>query len=324
MIARIGLVIASLAACARGGIAFVGDDGAVDQHPSDARADGRPDASDETTDAPFAPADAAVDARPDAAIDAAVDAAIDAAIDAPLSATTQLLLTEVVLAPTGGEMIEIANPSDSPVDLTRYYLSDSSAYFRLPGGNATVDATDFIVRFPAGAMIPANGVVTVALDSVASFTSTYSTAPTYSIAAGTMTTVTMNGTPSLTNAGEAIVLFYWDGQTDLVRDVDLLLAGIPTTANSLADKSGYTVDGPDGDPTTSAYRPDARTLTAQAAAPNASMSTKRVAPEAGFETQGGTGNGLTGDDETSENTAMTWDTTFGIPTPGSVPASVLQ
>lgn len=45
--------------------------------------------------------------------------------------------------------------------------------------------------------------------------------------------------------------------------------------------------------------------------------------ETGFEQQTGAGNGLTGDDETSENTAMTWDTTFTLPTPGTVPTGLL-
>ncbi len=36
--------------------------------------------------------------------------------------------------------------------------------------------------------------------------------------------------------------------------------------------------------------------------PAASTSTKRIAAEAGHETEDGTGNGITGDDETSEDT----------------------
>ena len=49
------------------------------------------------------------------------------------------------------------------------------------------------------------------------------------------------------------------------------------------------------------------------------VASKRMLGETGYETQGGAGNGITGDDETSENTRMTWDSTFTAPTPGTAP-----
>lgn len=254
------------------------------------------------------------------------DAAVTPTDDAPTNTGTggsSLLLTEVVLAPSAGELIEIANPSNTAVDLSTYYLSDNGGYFRLPAGLATIDSTDFLARFPAGASIAAHGVITVAIDTSANFMATYGVAPTYSIASGTMTNIVSNGVPSLTNAGEVIVLFRWDGQADLVKDVDLLLAGAPTVANSLVDKSAVAIDGPDAGTQTTAYAADARTLPMQGTAPASGKSTKRLATEAGHETQGSGGNGITGDDETSEDTAATWDSTgFGNPTPGVVPAAL--
>ncbi|MDB4962763.1 MAG: uncharacterized protein JWP01_2762 [Myxococcales bacterium] len=273
--------------------------------------------------------DAALDAPRGPVIDAPAGTAIDAPdaspmVDAPSGGTAlPLLLTEVVLAPSAGEFIEIANPGSSPVDLSSYYLTDAGGYFRLPGGPPTLEAGDFIVRFPATAMIPAKGVITIALDTAASFTTAYGAAPTYSLASGTMTMVVTNGVASLTNGGELIALVRWDGTSDLVRDVDIVIAGAPTVANGLVDKSGITLDGPDSDTTATAYKTDARTVAAQATAPASGRSTKRTALETGYETQTGAGNGLTGDDETSENTAMTWDTTFTLPTPGTVPTGLL-
>ena len=241
--------------------------------------------------------------------------------DAPPSQTSaKLLLTEVVLAPSTGEFIEIANPGSTAIDLGGYYLSDAGTYFRVPAGSPTVDATDFIVKFPAGAQVPSHGVVTVALDSVASFTTAYGAAPTYSLA--TMTQVAINGVPSLTNGGEIVVLFAWDGASDLVRDVDMLLVGAPTVANSLVDKSGIAIDGPDADTTGTAYKSDARTIAAQASTPASGKSTKRMAQEGGFQT-GSAGNGVTGADETSEDTTQTWDTSYTAPTPGVVPAGLM-
>lgn len=273
---------------------------------------------------------AAIDARViDAAvIDApAIDAPTDApAIDAPPPVIASLLLTEIVLAPTGGELIEVVNPTAAAIDLSNYYLSDAPSYFRLPAGVAAVaaDTSDFVARFPSGASIPAHGVVTVAIDTAANFTTAYpATTPTYSIASATMTVLT-TGTATLTNTGEPIALFFWNGQTDLVTDVDLMICGTPSAANLFANKSGVALDGPDPDGATTAYLTDVNTLPTQTA-PASNRSTKRLALEsATVETQAGTGNGVNGHDETSEMTGVTWDGTgYTAPTPGTVPAALL-
>ncbi|MEO8699005.1 MAG: lamin tail domain-containing protein [Kofleriaceae bacterium] len=241
----------------------------------------------------------------------------------PGAAAAALLITEVVLAPSTGEFVEIANPTAQTVDLSTYYLADAGVYFQLPAGAPTVDQNDFIVKFPVGASIAPGAVITVALDTATNFQTVYATSPSFSIASGTMTSVKQNAVATLTNAGEVIVLFHWDGQGDLVHDVDIVLAGAPSVANGLVDKSGQALDGPDADTATTAYSTDARTLAAQAVAPNSGFSTKRIALEAGHETQSGSGNGIAGDDETSEDTAATWDTTFTAPTPGTLPAGLL-
>lgn len=238
----------------------------------------------------------------------------------PPQTSAKLLLTEIVLAPSTGELIEIANPGSTPIDLSGYYLSDAGTYFRVPAGAPTVDTADFIVKFPAGAQVPAKGVITVALDTAANFTAAYGIAPTYALAA--MTMIAVNGTPSLTNGGEMVVLFAWDGASDTVRDVDMVIAGVPSVANGLVDKSNVMIDGPDSDSASTAYKTDARTLAPQPSAPGAGKSTKRLAQEDGFQT-GSAGNGVTGADETSENTAQTWDTTYSTPTPGAVPTGLM-
>ncbi|MBS1119172.1 MAG: uncharacterized protein H6Q90_1400 [Deltaproteobacteria bacterium] len=267
-------------------------------------------------------------AKPDApgTVDALVVPGVDGpvSIDAPAPAAgSSLLLTEVVLAPSTGEFVEIANPTGQTVDLSTYYLSDSGTYFRLPAGSPTVDSTDFIAQFPAGATIAPGAVITVALDTTANFQTAYATAPTFSIASGTMTSIAVNGTPNLTNAGEIVVVFQWDGQADLVRDVDLVVAGVPTVANGLVDKSAMAFDGPDTGSATTAYGTDTRTIAAQSTAPASGKSTKRILRETGHELQTGGGNGIAGDDETAEDTGATWDTVYTAPTPGVVPAGLL-
>lgn len=290
------VVVLGLAACAQGG-------GKQQQRPIDAH------------DLPLdGPADAsAIDAP---AIDARV-AGIDArGCPTPMASGPHLLLSEVTLGPTGKEFIEVVNPTASSVDLSNYYLSDSSVYYKLPTGVPSVGVADFIVRFPAGSSIAAHSVVTVATDTATNFMTGYGSMPTYSIADQTMHVVTTNGTPTLTDMGEMIALFYWDGTTQLVFDVDLMTAGQPTAANSFVSKSGYTQLG-------CGYATDANTLANQSAIPAPGKSTKRVALESTHETQTGGGNGLTGDDETSEATGTTWDSTFTNPTPGTVPSAIM-
>lgn len=312
--------LAVLAGCATGRMSSP-DAEEQSEDAMDADSDGEPDGSDQTDDT------GAVDAPPlDAGVDGRADAApqvVDAAPDAPPAVQgTSLVLTEVALTGNPAEFIEIANPTDTAVSLSNYYLSDSGEYFRLPAG-MTLPTSDFIVKFPAGASIGPRAVITVAVSTASNFMTTYGTAPTYAMDGGTMVRVVGTNAATLTNDGEPIILFTWDGTTDLVRDVDILLVGTPGATNLLSNKSGVAIDGPDADTATSAYRTDARTMLAQAGAPGMSQSTKRIAGEAGHELQTGGGNGIVGDDETTEDTRATWDATFTTATPGTVPATLL-
>ena len=232
--------------------------------------------------------------------------------------TAKLLLSEVALAPGGHEFIEIVNPSATQtVDLSTYYLSDNGNYFKLPAGVPPAASADFIVKFPGGATITPHGVVTVALDTTANFSAAYGTTPTYSIGDGSMTTI-VSQAPTLTDAGELIVLFQWDGASELVKDVDILLAGVPTAANGFVAKSGYAMGA-------TSYHADADSMPMQASAAASGKSTKRIALDTGHQTAAGGGDGIDGDDETSEMTTATWDTTasYSAPTPGQVPTALL-
>ncbi|MCE9573360.1 MAG: lamin tail domain-containing protein [Deltaproteobacteria bacterium] len=313
------------AACARG--AAPSEDIPADARVSpsiDAKV-GDPDAAD--IDAAPGTPDAkpgAPDAKPTP--DGAPDANVDAmpSPDATPIVVNGLLLSEVVLAPTGGEFIEIVNPTASAVMLDHYYLSDNGTYWKLPAGGQTLETGDFIAQFPAGASIPSHGVITVALDTAANFTVAYpGVAPTYSVAGGTMTTVDVAGAAGLTNGGEPIILFSWDGQSDLVVDVDIMIAGVPSTTNLLGSKSNQTQDGPDTGTSTSKYAVDANTIAAQPAAPGSAKSTKRILVDTGHQIATG-GNGVDGVDCTSEDTAVTWDSSaYTAPTPGDVPAALI-
>ncbi|HEX7836529.1 MAG TPA: hypothetical protein VF469_03650 [Kofleriaceae bacterium] len=251
-------------------------------------------------------------------------------IDGGLPRSSPILLSEVVLTPTMGEMIEIVNTSAQPVDLSTYYLSDSGNYFRLPV-QAAVDLNDFIVKFPQGAQIKGHAAMTIAIDTPLHFSMQYpGVAADYSVSDDSMTKIAMNGPPTLTNGGEPIILFQWDGRSDLVRDVDIVLVGAATGTNGLTSKSGVSQDGSDPGSASSQYAVDLdklqmlqmQTTPPPPPPPGSGFSAKRIALEAGHETQNGDGNGQSGDDETSEDTSQTWDGTtahpFTAPTPGTV------
>lgn len=268
-----------------------------------------PDAA-ESIDARTSSVDAAT-VQPDAAV----------ALDAPATqpALNKLIITEVVLAPTAGEFIEIANPNAVAVALDNYYLTDSQKYATLPAGVMTVDPADMLIRFPANATLAPGAVATVAFDTATNFQITYGVAPTYSIAGGTMRIVAQNGTASLTNGGEMVALLWWDGAGDLVKDCDALHVGVPSAGNLLPNKTNVAVDGPDSGTTTSTYAPDAMSMVNMTTAPGNLLSLKRLKLDVGYQVAATTGNGITGDDETSEMLNQTWGTTFTAATPGAIP-----
>lgn len=249
----------------------------------------------------------------------------------PTGEQPHLLLTEIMAG--NPEFIEILNPGTAPVALDDYYLSDDDDYARLPalfGGSTQSPALsqfDFIVRFPAGAVIDPGEVIVVAIDE-ASFVRVHATPPDYALSAdgdaAPMNAILIGSSPTITGEGEGIALFYWDGQRDLVRDVDLVMAGHNiTNSNRLADKSGLAVDGPDPGDTPSTYLDDAYTIDGTDSDAPSDQSYQRLLPEDGFELTTG-GNGLTGHDETSEDMTATWTTAnFAEPTPGQVPPALL-
>jgi hypothetical protein len=250
----------------------------------------------------------------------------------PPGPPTHLLISEVTLRPDDAEFIEIYNPGDQSVDLSNYYLSDHRDYALLPGqfggGPAPMFNTDdFIARFPVGATIGAGEVKVVALRAT-DFEAYLGMAADYALTQASGAQAMRDpdgfiGNPQLTNAGEAIALFYWGGSGDLVVDVDLVHAGVPAADNQLVAKTGLEVDGPDLNVTPSAYRADVFALGVMNAAAGSGLSHKRVRREGTHETQDGEGNGMHGHDETSEDLAETWDQgQFTPPTPGTVPLSL--
>jgi len=252
----------------------------------------------------------------------------------------KLLLTEFVVTPTAAEFIEIYNPNAFPVDLTNYYLSDVAFdggpeyYYHVVQGLYGGTFGDFNSKFPDGASIGAGEHQIVALNGDADFFTTYAVNPTYEIDLAEFQSGIPDGipdmmethpgsiygpdsthNPGLTNSDEMVMLYYWDGMSDLVSDVDYVLynSGSPVPNNEAVDKSGVTIDGPDPDTLGSTYLNDTPVANqVSALSPTSGFSTQRSDYTEGTQVMSG-GNGVTGADETSEDMNNTW--IVDVPTP---------
>ena len=245
----------------------------------------------------------------------------------------ELLLTELVVTPTAGEFIEIHNPGSTPVDLSDVYLTDatfaggSTYYYNLvTGSNAGGGGfADFLARFPDGASIGAGEYQTVALAGSDGYTAEYAADPTYELFEDGATADaipdmreavagSISDQGGLTNGGEVAILFHWDGDTDLVTDLDYVLWGDKEEG---VDKTGVAIDGPDGDGETTTYADDTAIASQDVVSTGEhalGQSFQRVDLDEGNETSTG-GNGAQGHDETSEDLGQTWAT--GTPSPGA-------
>ncbi len=253
------------------------------------------------------------------------------------------------------EFIEIFNASPIAMDLSTVYLSNhttalgnADVYHRLPtgadfgfaGGDATADT--FTVRFPANTTLAPGQTIVVAVDGqgYAQLQGAADFCLRNPGAGGGATAVQMltwdgtatGGVPNFTNAsgvggsvglyesGDNIHLFMWDGQSDVVVDLDILNFG----ANTLeVDKSGVSIDGPDADVTPTAYNNETDANTQQTRQPGGTATGQSVTrvdfTEGGEGRAAGIGNGVLDaagnpHDETSED----WNTTFQLrpSTPG--------
>ncbi len=255
-------------------------------------------------------------------------------------AQQKLLLSEVTAAPTQAEFVEIHNPGGAAVDLTNVYLADFHSYYNVVLTTPVTNGQngDFVVRFPAGATIPAGGFQTVAVGGAVCFNNACGTVgaftgfganPTYEIFLDNTTsdaavpdmlvpfTGAVGSSRGIRNNGEMLVLFYWDQSSDLVVDLDYVIFGTDDAAgNAPVDKTGVMVDGVDANDMATTYQADAADVDANHATifdGDVDVICRFDFAEAGQTMAGG--NGLAGRNETSENSATNW---FGcmVPTPG--------
>jgi hypothetical protein len=223
-----------------------------------------------------------------------------------------VLLSEIKRQPTGDEFIEIHNPTSAAIDLTSYYLADYNTYYLITTAAGPPVASDFRVRFPAGTMIGPHAFLVVSLESATTFFTTFGFYPDFDLSAADANAPDMLGqfgaTSGLTDASEMVVLFTWDDVSPLVVDVDYMNY-VNTTAAT--DKTGLSYGG-------QTYLNDTP-IASQIPAGGSTFSMHRCDTAEATETQ--PGNGIDGDDQTSENGLLAWKATSAAapPSPKAAP-----
>ena len=270
-------------------------------------------------------------------------AALLASLALPVYAADHLLLSEFAVTPTNAEFVEIYNPTAQVVDLTDYYISDfvlasgpTQNYWRMVDGTLIPDPgfdTDFLARFPSGTEISPGQTLVIALHDDLLFSEAWS-------GGGRIVRADFEMLPSggdaddvpdmldpgparvgaayiqanagLANGREVVVLFRWDGVSDLVQDVDIVQwSNAGPVFNTVSPvKTGVSVDGPDADNTPTPYKDDTSPAGQDVAslleiAHDFGLTVSRIDFDEGIERLTN-GNGITAHDETSENYSATW------------------
>ncbi len=241
-----------------------------------------------------------------------------------LFAQSHLLVTEVFVPPSSQAdqaFVEIANESEQAIDLTQRYLANYNTYYELVNNQFPVTSQFFVAKFPSVTIQPGE-VKVVALDG-AGYLNAFGKHADFEIK-GTddqtqdMNIIRMGDNPSLETLKGMLVVFQWDGQSDLVKDVDYIPWGLTAFNSVWMDKSGVQIDGPDADSQTSAYADDLNKSQQKAITSIPSgESLQRVGTDEIDEITTD-GNGITGHNEATEN----WKESFktATPTPGSFSA----
>jgi hypothetical protein len=276
----------------------------------------------------------------------ALSAAAGQASAAPAAVADHVVISEVVTVantavnrPLCSEFVEIHNPTAAAIDLGQYYLTDGTFstnlqyYWKIAQADASSATAgggtvgDFHARFPTGYSIAAGDTIVIAITGSNAYQAAYGRSPDFElyedaavpdnvpeldeVFPGSIGGGVLNGNtnaPALVDNAESLVLYFWNGTSDLVQDIDFMRWGAQTTTNILFDKTGVTV----GAGTYLADTPVASQQTVSATTLSFGNAYARRNVDEGTETTSG-GNGLTGHNETSENLAATWQTTAQTP-----------
>ena len=166
-----------------------------------------------------------------------------------------LILTQIVTKPNIAESISIYNPTNTPINLNNYYISDDKHYYKLQTENKLSPSNfinDYLAQFP-NINIQPNDTLTIIFN--ADYSDFYGNSfnpdlVMYNNESNSMLETTDGsfgkiGVGKLDDDAELIILFYWDGNSNNpIYDVDYFLWG---NNQNIIDKSllqGYQLDTP--------------------------------------------------------------------------------
>jgi len=256
-----------------------------------------------------------------------------------------LVKTEAPVATNGSPFIEIVNPTGTPIPMDHVYLTNGASapatyYYNIALLNPATDnpggGTDgaFHARFPTGFTLPAGGSIAIALNGSTEYQAAYGRVPDFELfedgAApdaipemleawqGSINAGLGGGgnVPALADAADSLILYSWNGTTNLVQDLDYLIWGSDESVR--IDKSGFPIGGESylADTVVASQEP------AAAVGPAINNALRRISTDEGTEiTTGGNGyldDGIGGGhDETSENLATTFPVAAGHEPPAA-------
>ena len=209
-----------------------------------------------------------------------------------------LIFNRVCINPNEAELIEIYNPTNETINLSNYYLSDQNDYYNWVFDNSSnLSSRDFLIKFPDGSQIQSQESFLITTISDEDFFNYYDEMPNISLIDTPFEISEIGSSPGLDNNQEMLILFYWDGISEIIQDVDYFLWGSTLRGFSKTIDEGYTYNDTsiedqffirnysDSDFGDSLYVRNSMTENS----------------EIQFD-----GNGITGHDETSENIAESW------------------
>ena len=228
-----------------------------------------------------------------------------------------IIFQKITILPDEAESIAIYNPTQGPIDLSDYYISDAEYsvlnkhYYNLPSGSDFWSgfSSDFIVRFPNGTIINSGETLTIGLYNQSTFQGYYGIQADLTIQDDMLDAVDGDDTIGasiglLGDSYEVLILFKWDGDSNsLVQDVDYFYWG-NTQGLSLygVDKTGVLTYNPD----TPFNIQEQNILDAHVDGETYIRKSSNEIGELGLE-DNIVGNGITGDDETSEVFIDSWE-----------------
>ena len=223
-----------------------------------------------------------------------------------LHSADHLLLTKVVTQPNEAESFSIYNPTDEAIQLDSFYVCDDEDYYQIQTDTFTSHGgSGFTAKFPS-ISIDSHDTLTIILNQNyteyygAGFTADlymFETEGSSMIETGDGSFGGGPGSNKMNDVAEMLILFYWDGtESSLKQDVDYFLWGNEQNAiYKTVEQEGYQYDD---------THPGDQKYFMRAASADSAYS--RIGTVETGETDTG-GNGIYGDDETSENFRESWE-----------------